>query len=237
MHGRTAEKKNERVKHEKRKHHCGLSHVIYRLKEGLPEMRKPKVLRVLERAFRAGKRKGHFRLIAYSIQDTHLHMIVEGEDTPEISKGMQGLGVRITKALNKLWDRRGAGTVFRERFKQIVLKDYKQITAALNYVLNNALKHRCKRPDNRPDRYSSAPWWIRTCETFRRPLRSSPVERSRMLVSLPLISVNKVPGLGALETLSWAERRQVRAEADHWREMARQVARAGGIEKFQAARA
>jgi hypothetical protein len=35
---------------------------------------------VLEGAFRAAKRKGGFRLIAYSLQDTHIHMIVEGQD-------------------------------------------------------------------------------------------------------------------------------------------------------------
>jgi hypothetical protein len=62
----------------------------------------------------------------------------------------------LTKQLNRVWGRRGGGTVFRERFKQVTLRGYKQITAALNYVLNNALKHWSKPVDGRPDRYSSA---------------------------------------------------------------------------------
>ena len=225
---RPPKKKSERVPHEKRPQHYGMSHVIWRLKEGMPEMRKPKVLRVLEGAFRAGKRKGEFRLIAYSIQDTHLHMIVEGRKIEEVSRGMQGLGVRITKALNKLWERSGQGSVFRERFKLVALRDYKQITAALNYVLNNALKHRSKWPDGRPDRYSSAPWYRRTYQKFRRPLRSSPVEESQFLVvscgDLPLISVDQVPGLGALDTPELEERRRKVAAAIHRREMERRLA-------------
>jgi hypothetical protein len=70
--------RSERVPHEKRPQHYGMSHVIYRLKPGMESLRRPKVLRVLEGAFRAAKRKGGFRLIAYSLQDTHIHMIVEG---------------------------------------------------------------------------------------------------------------------------------------------------------------
>jgi hypothetical protein len=111
---------------------------------------------------------------------------------------MQGLGVRLTKQLNRVWGRRGGGTVFRERFKQVTLRGYKQITAALNYVLNNALKHWSKPVDGRPDRYSSAAWYPLTVERFRRPLRRSPVELTRFMVSLPMLSVNDRPGDGRL---------------------------------------
>jgi REP element-mobilizing transposase RayT len=190
--------KSERVPHEKRPQHYGMSHVIYRLKPGMESLRRPKVLRVLEGAFRAAKRKGGFRLIAYSLQDTHIHMIVEGQDAEVVSRGMQGLGVRLTKQLNRVWGRRGGGTVFRERFKQVTLRGYKQITAALNYVLNNALKHWCKPVDGRPDRYSSAAWYPLMVERFRRPLRRSPVELTRFMVSLPLLSVCDRPGDGRL---------------------------------------
>lgn len=201
---------SQRVPHAKRPRRFGLSHVIYRLKEEMPKLRQPKVLRVLEGAFRAAKRKDGFRIIAYSLQDTHIHMIVEGESAEQVSRGMQGLGVRLTRQLNKLWERRGEGSVFRERFKQIPLDKYKQINAALNYVLNNALKHGAKRADNRPDRYSSAPWYPNLVEHIRKPTRESPVERSRYLVYTPRISVNCRPGLGALAVpIDWVARREM----------------------------
>lgn len=209
-------KRSSRVPHEKRPQRFGLSHVIYRLKEGMPEMRKPKVLRVLEGAFRAAKRKEGFRLIAYSIQDTHLHLIVEGESAERVSRGMQGLGVRLTRQLNRLWERRGEGSVWRERFKLIPLLTYKHIAAALNYVLNNALKHGAKRPDGRPDRYSSAPWWSSIIEPIRRPTRSPPVERSKFLCYVPRISVNERPGIGALAIPIDRYAQQVMRE---WREL------------------
>jgi hypothetical protein len=50
------EEKSERVPHEKRPQRYGMSHVIYRLKPGMKELRQPKVLRVLEGAFRAAKK-------------------------------------------------------------------------------------------------------------------------------------------------------------------------------------
>ena len=199
---------SKRVPHAKRPRRVGLSHVIYRLKEGLPELRRPKVLRALEAAFRAAKRKDGFGILAYSLQDTHIHMIVEGESAEQVSRGMQGLGVRLTRQLNRLWERKGEGSVFRERFKQIPLDGYKRINAAFNYVLNNALKHGAKRADNRPDRYSSAPWYPNLAERTRRPTRESPVERSRYLVCTPWISVNCRPGLGALAVpIDWEARR------------------------------
>jgi REP element-mobilizing transposase RayT len=45
------------------------------------------VLRVLEPAFRQGKERPGFRLIAWSLQDDHVHLIVEGESTEEVARG------------------------------------------------------------------------------------------------------------------------------------------------------
>ena len=192
--------RSRRAPHSKRPQFRGLSHVIYRLRDGMPELRKPKVLRVLEGVFRAARSKEGFRLIAYSIQNTHLYLVVEGDSAAELSRGMQGLGVRITRQLNKLWRRRGHGSVFRERFKQIVVSGYKHIRAVLRYVLNNALRHGSKRADGTPDRYSSMPWY-RVWVSYRRPLRESPVAQPRYVWAAcgggwPFIDVDDRPGYG-----------------------------------------
>ena len=101
--------------HEIRPDVNGPVHVTLKICRGLPNLRTPRAYRVLERAFRAGKEKKDFGLCQYSVQRDHLHLIVEANDRRALACGMQGLAIRIAKALNKhLHGRRGS--VFSERY-------------------------------------------------------------------------------------------------------------------------
>lgn len=50
------------------------------------------------------------RLVEFSVQGNHLHLIVEADDSASLSRAMQGLCIRIARALNALM--RSAGAVF-----------------------------------------------------------------------------------------------------------------------------
>jgi putative transposase len=78
----------------------GAAHVVLRIRRGLPGLRTPRAYRVLERAFRLGKKIDGYRLIEFSVQQDHIHLIVEAEGRARLSRGMQGLMIRIAKALN-----------------------------------------------------------------------------------------------------------------------------------------
>lgn len=80
-----------------------------------------------------------FRIVHFSIQADHLHLIVEADSSEDLANGMKGLGGSIAKNLNKLWHRRGK--VFPERYHCVVLESLRQVRNALKYVLNNHLKH------------------------------------------------------------------------------------------------
>jgi REP element-mobilizing transposase RayT len=118
----------------------GAAHVVLRLRRGLPSLRTPRAYRVLERAFRRGKRKDGYRLVEFSVQRDHLHLVVEAEGRERLSLGMQGLMIRIAKALNRFWHRR-RGAVFADRYFALALKKRAQMWRTLRYVLNNGLKH------------------------------------------------------------------------------------------------
>src|SRR5688572_19214074 len=75
-------------------------HVTARISAGLPSLRRDETRRALERAFASGSERFGFRLIHYSIQSTHLHLIVEAADARALSRGMQGLSIRVARALN-----------------------------------------------------------------------------------------------------------------------------------------
>src|SRR5262249_23284883 len=79
------------------------------------------------------------RLVHFSIQSTHLHLIAEAEDRRELARGVKGLLVRSARALNRLWRRRGQ--VFADRYHEHVLRTPREVRAALAYVLLNARKH------------------------------------------------------------------------------------------------
>ena len=71
---------------------------------------------------------------------------------------MQGLGVRIAKALNRLMGRKGA--VFTDHYHARILRSPTQVANALAYVLMNFLHHfpgeAARHHDEPRDRFSSA---------------------------------------------------------------------------------
>ena len=99
------------------------------------------------------------RIVHYSVQRDHLHLIVEAADVRSLSRAMQGLSVRIAKALNRALGRRGK--VFADRFHDRVLTSPKQVRHALAYVLCNARKHGVAPPI----RGGVAPSWVDPCSS------------------------------------------------------------------------
>ena len=79
------------------------------------------------------------RLIEFSVLGNHLHLIVEADDTESLSRGMQGLGVRIAKALNRVMGARGR--VFADHYHARLLRTPTELVNAIAYVLGNSAHH------------------------------------------------------------------------------------------------
>ncbi len=188
-------RRSSRVPHATRPRIRGAAHVVLRICRGLPWLRTPKTYRVLERAFRNGKVKPGFRLIEFSVQQDHLHLIVEADDRRKLARGMQGLMIRIAKGLNRLWRRR-IGRVFADRYFSLAITQWKQAWRTVRYVLHNGRKHGVWKAKDRPDPYSSGRWFLRWGRDICRPLRCSPVARAQVMffMMLPVIALDDVPG-------------------------------------------
>ena len=194
--------KRSRVPHETRPEVKGPIHVVWRRVKGLPSFRTPRALRRLERAFRVSNEREGFRLIHYSIQENHLHLMVEVKDRRKLSRGLQALGIRLAKGLNSLWRRR-KGHVFAERYFAAMLEGWKRIWRTIRYVLNNGRKHGTWAARGKPDPYSSGRWYFPwQSYDFRRPLRRSPVLESRAPEFIPIIGIDSVPGPSWVEFAS-----------------------------------
>ena len=177
-------------------------HVTVRLRRGLPYLRSNKTYALLRRVFEAGRDRFGFRLVHYSVQLGHIHLIVEAEDRVALSRGMKGLLVRVARAINKLGGT--AGQVFPKRYHEHVLRTPREVRHALCYVLHNAKKHRM-RLDEGLDPFTSIPWletdaWkedvtIRGTEDWASPVV---IARTWLLTTgwrrHGLLSIEEVPG-------------------------------------------
>lgn len=130
-------------------------HVTTRVREGLPSLRSPLEYAVLRFCFARGCDRFGLRLVHYSVQSNHLHLLVEALDRKSLWRGLQGLFVRIAKNLNKLWERRGR--VFDDRYHRRTLRTPREVRNALCYVLHNARRH--GRRIVGIDRCSSGRWF------------------------------------------------------------------------------
>jgi REP element-mobilizing transposase RayT len=79
------------------------------------------------------------RVVHYSVQRDHIHLIVEADGAHELSRRIGGLCTSLARRLNALMKR--TGKVFADRFHQHVLTTPRQVRHALRYVLLNARKH------------------------------------------------------------------------------------------------
>ncbi|MEM7201580.1 MAG: transposase [Planctomycetota bacterium] len=113
-------------------------HVTARLADGLPSLRRQRVYGLLRTAFAAASNE-RFRLVHYSVQSNHLHLLVEARDRQALSRGLQGLFIRVARSVNRLWQRRGR--VFADRYHDRVLRTPREVRNALSYVLHNARRH------------------------------------------------------------------------------------------------
>ena len=114
-------------------------HTTVRLAKGCWNLRSHRALRVLENAFHEGRDRFGFRLIHYSVQGNHLHLLAETDGKSALARGMKGLEVRVARGLNRMMGRKGR--VFADRYHAHVLKTPRETARALRYVLVNFAHH------------------------------------------------------------------------------------------------
>jgi REP element-mobilizing transposase RayT len=123
------------------------AHIVMTFVRGLPNLRSPSCIRVLERCFAAGRDRFGFRLVHYSVQSNHVHTVVEADNKRALFRGMLGLSVRIARNLNKALGRRGK--VIADRYFARHVTTPNATRNLLRYVLLNLRRHR-REPRRRP---------------------------------------------------------------------------------------
>jgi putative transposase len=118
-------------------------HVTLRVERDVWNLRSKRSFGVLRKALSIGGNRLGLRLCDFSIQGNHLHLVVEADDNQALSRGMQGLSIRIAKALNRTMKRKGK--VLSDRYHAHVLRTPREVKHALHYVRTNDDNHRFRR--------------------------------------------------------------------------------------------
>jgi putative transposase len=114
-------------------------HVTLRAGQRLPSLRGQLVFFAIRRALTRASR-GWFRLLHFSVQSDHVHLLVEAHDQRALSRGMAGLAIRVARAVNRLLRRRGR--FWSDRYHARSLRTPREVRNGIVYVLTNWMKHR-----------------------------------------------------------------------------------------------
>jgi REP element-mobilizing transposase RayT len=132
-------------------------HVTLRVTDAVGRLRRRRPYAAIRDCLQAVGATGSLRVVHYAVLPNHLHLLVEAADRSALTRGMQGLSIRLARALNRLAGHRGR--VFADRYHARMLRTPLEARRALVYVLNNARRHGLVRRGTAAgwlDPYSSA---------------------------------------------------------------------------------
>ena len=130
-------------------------HITQRMRPGVGHLRTQSRFALIQSALRDASDRFGMRVVHFSVQGNHLHLIVEADGRRALSRAMKGLAVRIAVGLNRLAKRRG--TVFADRYHAHVLATPREVANAVRYVLQNHAKHaRRPLPARRQDPFATS---------------------------------------------------------------------------------
>src|SRR5437763_2957139 len=110
-------------------------HVTLRVGARVWNLRSRRCFTAIEAALQGARERFGLRIIEFSVLGNHLHLLVEADSNAALSRGMQGLSVRIAKALNRVMQRRGR--VLDDHYHSRLLRSPTQLVNAIAYVLGN----------------------------------------------------------------------------------------------------
>ena len=129
------------VSHKARPHFekPGVAHVTLRVAPHVWSLRSKRCYGAIERCLVAARGRLGLRVVHFSVLGNHLHLVVEAEGSRALSRGMQGLNIRVAKAVNRVM--KASGGVFADHYHARLLATPTEVVNAIAYVLDNHLHH------------------------------------------------------------------------------------------------
>jgi REP element-mobilizing transposase RayT len=151
--GRKSTRKHPGARHEARPAHDRRHpvHVTIRIVGNVGRLRRRDLYLALREATIVTAKRENFRIVHMSIQNDHIHLVVEADDRAALSKGIQGFSISAARQINKAITERGGdrrtGKVIGDRFHARPLTSPRAVRNTLAYVLCNWRHHGEDRTD------------------------------------------------------------------------------------------
>jgi len=183
--------------HDRRADHDARHPVLVTLRaaRGVPSLRSLRLSAAVRDAI-ARTEGSLFRVVHFSVQQDHVHGIVEAEGRDDLVSGIQGLAIRIALAIKKVVR---VDKVWGDRYHARALATPREVRHAIAYVLLNFRKH--LRASAGIDPHSSGPWFAGWAQQpIRRSNQPSPTSSPRTWLAAVgwrragLIDVRETPG-------------------------------------------
>jgi REP element-mobilizing transposase RayT len=114
-------------------------HVTLRMRPEIARLRRRDQYRAIRQALGRTGHDDRCRIVHYSIQSNHIHLVCEPNGKKGLTSGMIAFKTSCARRLNALVAR--SGRVFADRYHTRILETPAQVRRALCYVLNNWLRH------------------------------------------------------------------------------------------------
>lgn len=114
-------------------------HLTIKVRDNKADIQNKRILKALHHAIKRGRLQ-QLKVIHYTLEYNHAHLVVEAADNRILHKGMQSLGISLAKAINKLKQLKGA--VYKHRYHFRKLTSRRELKNAIHYVFRNGVKHR-----------------------------------------------------------------------------------------------
>jgi REP element-mobilizing transposase RayT len=152
-------------------------HVTLRVADHVWNLRSERSFALIHGALEGARRRSDARIVHFSVQGNHLHLILEVVGAPALANAVRALSIRLARSLNRMMARRGP--VFADRYHAHVLRTPAEIRNALRYVLGNYASHAARRGEPKPggwvDPFSSAA--VKMPRSAQRVLFAEPATR------------------------------------------------------------
>ena len=114
-------------------------HVTVKFARGTWNLRSQRCFAPIRAALRVLTERKGFRVVHFSVQHNHLHLVTEATDRRAMSNGMRALLIRIARGVNAVMGVRGRRVG--DRYHEHILRTPTEVKNALRYVLGNRTRH------------------------------------------------------------------------------------------------
>lgn len=125
-------------------------HITIKVRDNKADIKNKRILQSLHHAIKRARLQG-VRVLHFTLEYNHVHLVIESSNHKELHKGMQAFGISLAKKINKLKNLKG--TVYKNRYHQKLLKSRSEFKNAVQYVFGNGVKH--KRASSKLDPFNS----------------------------------------------------------------------------------